>query len=89
MKAPIGIAHISPVFFSSEPVLLTVLKELSVRGITARRYFYPSLDSLDYVQSADLPIAHDVTRRVACLPLMYQLTREDVQRVADVLRRYA
>ena len=78
-----------PVLFASEASLLRTLNELSVRGITARRYFYPSLDTLDYVQSADLPVAHDVTRRVACLPLMYQLTEADVQRVADIVRRFA
>ncbi|MDA8695868.1 DegT/DnrJ/EryC1/StrS family aminotransferase [Flavobacteriales bacterium] len=78
-----------PVLFESEAALLRTLEALSARSITARRYFYPSLDSLDYARSANLPVAHDVTRRVACLPLMYQLTKEDVARVAEVIHQEA
>ena len=78
-----------PVLFESEQALLRTLEALSAEGITARRYFYPSLDTLDYVQSADLPVAHDVTRRVACLPLMYQLTAEDIERVSSIIESTA
>ena len=76
-----------PVLFESESALLRTFEALAARGITARRYFYPSLDTVEYVRDATLPVAHDVTRRVACLPLMYQLTEEDVSRVASVLQR--
>ena len=78
-----------PVLFESEKALLRTLEALSADGITARRYFYPSLDTLDYVQSGPLPVAHDVTRRVACLPLMFQLTAEDVERVAAIIQATA
>ena len=78
-----------PVLFESESALLRTFEALAARGITARRYFYPSLDTVEYVRGATLPVAHDVTRRVACLPLMYQLTEEDVSRVASVLQREA
>lgn len=78
-----------PVLFESETTLERTLEVLSGRGITARRYFYPSLDTVGYVQKAHLPVAHDVTRRVACLPLMYQITEHDVARVADVIQREA
>ena len=74
-----------PVLFESEQALLRTFEALSAEGIMARRYFHPSLDSLEYVQSADLPVAHDVTRRVACLPLMYQLTAEDIERVSAII----
>lgn len=78
-----------PVLFDSESALLRTLEALVADGITARRYFYPSLDTLDYVDSTDLPVAHDVTRRVACLPLMYQLTAEDIDRVAAIIQAHA
>jgi len=41
------------------------------------------------VDPAVLPVAHDVTRRVACLPLMYQLTEADVARVAGIVCQHA
>ncbi|MCH1582921.1 MAG: DegT/DnrJ/EryC1/StrS family aminotransferase [Flavobacteriales bacterium] len=78
-----------PVLFESESALLRTLEALSALSITARRYFYPSLDTVGYVQEADLPVAHDVTKRVACLPLMFQLTPEDVERVADMIVKEA
>lgn len=78
-----------PVLFQSESALKRAIEALQADGITARRYFYPSLDTLDYVQDADLPVAHDVTRRVACLPLMYQLTADDIERVAAILHATA
>ena len=78
-----------PVLFQSEAALLRAFEALQAEGITARRYFYPSLDTLDYVRGAELPVAHDVTRRVACLPLMYQLTAEDIDRVAAILQATA
>lgn len=78
-----------PVLFESEEALLRTLEAFSARSITARRYFYPSLDSVDYVKGAVLPVAHDVTKRVACLPLMHQLTQEDVARVAAVIHSEA
>ena len=78
-----------PVLFDSEQALFRTLEALAADGITARRYFYPSLDTLDYVDSTELPVAHDVTRRVACLPLMYQLTAEDIERVAAIIQAHA
>jgi len=78
-----------PVLFESESALLQTFEALAMDGITARRYFYPSLDTLDYVNSAELPVAHDVTRRVACLPLMYQLTADDIERVAAIISKTA
>ena len=65
---------------------MRTIEALAADGITARRYFHPSLDTLDYVDSTDLPVAHDVTRRVACLPLMYQLTAEDIERVTAIIQ---
>ena len=78
-----------PVLFDSEAALLRTFEVLAAHGITARRYFYPSLDTLDFVDPAVLPVAHDVTRRVACLPLMYQLTEADVARVAGIVCQHA
>ena len=92
MEAPEGAdwnCSYYPVLFQSEAALLRAFEALQAEGITARRYFYPSLDTLDYVRGAELPVAHDVTRRVACLPLMYQLTAEDIDRVAAILQATA
>jgi dTDP-4-amino-4,6-dideoxygalactose transaminase len=58
-----------PVILATENVLLTVLEKLNGHGIFPRRYFYPSLNTLDYANGAASPVSEDIARRVLCLPL--------------------
>ena len=71
-----------PVVFPSEESLLLTREALNAEQIYPRRYFYPSLDTLDYTDAASSPVAGDIARRVLCLPLSHSLDRESVQRVA-------
>lgn len=74
-----------PILFESEALLLSTLEALEAKGIQCRRYFYPALNNLDYVTSPSMPIAEDMSRRVACLPLFHDLSREEQQRVTKAL----
>ena len=80
-----------PVVFKTEKDLLTVRDNLNANYIYPRRYFYPSLNNLPYVQnSANLPVADSVSKRVLCLPLYNDLSVENIRRIcyimADVLK---
>lgn len=67
-----------PIFFKSEAVLIKTLKHLEKRKISLRRYFYPSLNLLEYVNSIDkCDVAEDISKRVLCLPLYHDLKKED------------
>jgi dTDP-4-amino-4,6-dideoxygalactose transaminase len=68
-----------PVIFESESVLLRVRDNLNKAGIYPRRYFYPSLNSLPYLEHVDMPVAESVSSRVLCLPLYYDLQLSDVE----------
>jgi len=74
-----------PVLFENEEVLLKVQEMLLKVDIVPRRYFYPSLDQLEYLQSSTgLPISNDISKRVLCLPLYYDLSTEEI----DMITRY-
>lgn len=59
-----------PVVFESESKMLQIKKELNNREIFPRRYFYPSLNTLDYLkQKISCPISESIADRILCLPI--------------------
>lgn len=58
-----------PVIFESEAKLLQAQKKLNDNNIIPRRYFYPSLNTISYLNKAEMPISESVAKRILCLPL--------------------
>lgn len=75
-----------PVWFKSEELLATVKSELEKNLIFPRRYFYPSLTQLDYVEG-NCPIAMDISSRILCLPLYHDLTSHEQDFIVRVILR--
>lgn len=65
-----------PIIFESEKITLEVKRILEINQIFPRRYFYPSLSKLDYVEG-DTPISDDISSRILCLPVYHDLTKEE------------
>lgn len=76
-----------PVVFPSEPALLKAVERLNSRGIFPRRYFYPALNTLPYLQAGKCRVAESVAKRVLCLPLFYELTKEQQHSIVDLLKK--
>ena len=77
-----------PVLFKSEEELLKVFEALNKEGIYPRRYFYPSLNKLPYLDDYQAcPVSEDICSRIACLPLYPDLAEEDVLRIVGIIRR--
>ncbi len=75
-----------PVIFGSEVVTLKVKEVLEQKDIHPRRYFYPSLDSLEYVKSEEIEISKDIAERILCLPLYNSLGKnEQVLIIEDII----
>jgi dTDP-4-amino-4,6-dideoxygalactose transaminase len=74
-----------PVIFETEEQLLLVQKELNEREIFPRRYFCPSLNTINYVNKVSMPISESVANRVMCLPLYHNLAESDVIQIAQLL----
>jgi dTDP-4-amino-4,6-dideoxygalactose transaminase len=76
-----------PIIFESEEMLNRSIDGLHDNRIYPRRYFYPSLSTLNYVDKANVPIAEDMAKRVLCLPMYHSLRTEDIDFIARVLLR--
>lgn len=67
-----------PVFFKTEVELLEKKNSLEANQIYCRRYFYPSLNTLNYtIQHESFDIAEEVSKTVLSLPLYDQLSIEN------------
>ena len=62
-----------------------VKARLEQENIHPRRYFYPSLEDLPYINSDDCPMAQDLAKRVLCLPLYVDLSKEDLLKIVNLL----
>ncbi len=77
-----------PVVFDSEEQMLESFKVLTTNLIYPRRYFFPSLSALNYVNNRhDTPICDDICSRVLCLPLYHSLRKEEIDFIARLLLR--
>lgn len=76
-----------PVIFESEEKMLKCMQELNDNWIYPRRYFYPSLSTLDYVDRYDTPVSNDISRRILCLPMYYSLKTEDIEFISRIIVR--
>ena len=75
-----------PVVFENEKELLSAFERLAKMDIFPRRYFYPSLNQLPYLQKYyPCPVSEDITTRIACLPLYVGLQDADVKRICEAL----
>ena len=76
-----------PVIFESEEVMLMVKKDLELKEIYPRRYFYPSLDTLDYVMTKELEISKNISKRILCLPLYFELKQSQQKEIVKIIQR--
>ena len=76
-----------PIIFESEKVLLSVQKKLNETDIYPRRYFYPSLNTLSYVEKISMPLSESVEKRVLCLPLYCSLGMEDLDTICKIINK--
>jgi dTDP-4-amino-4,6-dideoxygalactose transaminase len=77
-----------PVLFETEAKLLLVQKALNEQQIFPRRYFYPSLNNVDYIKKVYMPVSESVASRILCLPLYLGLLKEDLNRIVSIVNKF-
>jgi len=76
-----------PVLFESNEQLVRVFADLEAHGIYPRRYFYPSLNLLPYLEDKpSCPNSEDISKRIACLPLSHDLSADAVATIASIIK---
>ena len=74
-----------PLIFKSEEELLNAQKRLNEAEIFPRRYFYPSLNTIDFVNGASMPISESIASRILCLPLYVGLTEVELKLIVNLI----
>ncbi|MCX7954408.1 MAG: DegT/DnrJ/EryC1/StrS family aminotransferase [Bacteroidales bacterium] len=75
-----------PILLRTEEELLKLRELMHMNQIYPRRYFYPSLSKLPYVNET-CPISEDYSKRVLCLPSYFTLSVEDIKRIVDLIKK--
>jgi dTDP-4-amino-4,6-dideoxygalactose transaminase len=76
-----------PLLFESEKKVEQIKNKLSKNSIQTRRYFYPLLSSLDYVDGGrKTPVAERISKRILCLPLYHSLKSHEVENIVGLIK---
>lgn len=74
-----------PIVFEDETTLLRVQKALNQENIFPRRYFYPSLNTLNYVDNKVMPVSESIAQSILCLPLYIKLSTDDLSKICKII----
>ncbi len=76
-----------PILLESEEKLKKVQKALNERDIFPRRYFYPSLDTLEYIEpKQECKISREISRRILCLPIYPELEKDVQNKIIQIIK---
>lgn len=87
--------HYFPILFTSETKLISAIHALKEAQIFPRRYFYPSLESLDFITNTNssitqyCPISQDIASRILCLPFYVGIEKEVQDKIIAILKAQA
>lgn len=77
----------APVLFKSRHQRQQVFDVLRSKHILTRPYFSPALqDTISYADCGQAPIAQNISERVLCLPLYYDLDERDARRISQIIK---
>ena len=74
-----------PVIFESEDMLIQVQQILNSNNIFPRRYFYPSLNKIEYTNGSEMPVSESIAERIICLPLYVGLKQKDLEKIVNLI----
>lgn len=75
-----------PVIFKDESLMLQVKENLEDSNIYSRRYFYPSLNNLSYIQQPKMEFSEEISKRILCLPLYHELKKDDQNNIVSLIK---
>lgn len=79
-----------PVLFESNSKMLSIQKKLNDQGIFPRRYFYPALNELPYLDmQQNMPYSKEIANRILCLPLYVDLSHNTIEKIINIINTHA
>lgn len=76
-----------PIIFKTEATLLRVEKALNDAKIFPRRYFYPSLNKLNYLSESTMSLSESIATRILCLPLFPCLEEKNLKCICKIINK--
>ena len=78
------------ILFENETTLAKIQEKLNKEEIYPRRYFYPSLDTLSYVDSPKpMLISQSISKKILCLPVYTSLEESVIDKIINIIRKDA
>ncbi len=77
-----------PIIFETENDLLYYESEFNKVSIFPRRYFYPSLNKLNYINIMSSPNSESISKRILCLPLYHNLKEFELEKIISLLLKF-
>lgn len=75
-----------PIIFETEATLLRIDKVLRENNIFGRRYFYPSLNTLNsIIPASSIPISDWISKRIFCLPLHHGVSSSAIEKICGLI----
>ncbi len=79
--------HYFPIILKDEQQTLKIEKALNEKQIFPRRYFHPSLDTLDYIKPKQrCDISRDISSRVLCFPIYPTLHETEQKEIIKIIK---
>jgi len=76
-----------PIILKDEEQTLKLQKALNEKQVFPRRYFYPSLDTLSYIEPKQYaPISRDISNRILALPMYPELTKNEQSLILNIIK---
>jgi dTDP-4-amino-4,6-dideoxygalactose transaminase len=76
-----------PIIFESESRLLKVMNLMNNLNIFPRRYFYPSLNTISYINGPKMNLSEDIASKIICLPLSHNLSNESLEVIINLINK--
>lgn len=74
-----------PIILDNEEQLLTLKTNLEKLSIFPRRYFYPGLNGLKYVDGKVMTCSDFISERILCLPIFSGLREETLTKICEII----
>jgi len=74
-----------PIILKDEYTLINLRNKLEQNQVNTRRYFYPSLNNLPYLNGDDCPVSENISRRILCLPMYQELLDSEIEMISKII----
>ena len=76
-----------PIILENEKQMKKLQKALHEKQIFPRRYFFPSLDTLDYIEpKQQCAISRGISSKILVLPMYPELEKEDQMKIINIIK---